>query len=238
MPATPRAFAPRAYHQRAAKWLADANSSDCFKVESITDPRGAKHFPHSRIIHTRQSRVCQPDEAIGEFVMTRGEHRFVFEIKLAPHVIGTARASSASGILVGVASPDGHQRFGIRPSDGRAISIPAVEREQQAVMVGGSSRTERAVSQRIEVTVNMARRLVLYSIDGAPAVDSGVLPDDYPDSLVPWCSLFYKNDSVTLSHHQTRGVNYPTSPRSPPSSAGNRGTDSYFPAFEAGPWVP
>ena len=62
-----------------------------------------------------------------------------------------------------------------------------------------------------------------------------MLPEDVPDELVPWASLFFKGDAVTLSHHRHRagasGIHSPAPkrvPRSPP-----RDTNHY----EAGPWA-
>ena len=232
MPRSPHS--PHAWRQRSSKWA--VSSPELFKIESTPDPREGHHAT-SRLLHMRQSRVNQPDDALGDRVMSKGEHRFVFDIDSA--------RSSGSLVRVGVASTDGRDRWGIRLTDGRSISIrpgvpTAEERERQCnVLLAdkpiAAARQERAVSRRVEVIVDMARRHVFYSVDGGSAVDSGVLPEDYPELLVPWAQLFYKGDAVTLSQHRSRAVNHaarsprlqptPSKPSSPPP-----------PAFDAGSW--
>ena len=169
-------LSPHAWTHRSSQWKAQPSA---FKTESIADPRGG-YCAQSKIRHTRQSRVNRPDEAFGELVMSKGEHRFVFDIEPS--------TSSGSCVRVGVASTDGHYRWGIRPIDGRAVCVlpglPSAEdreRQSRALLADkplATTASERAVAQRVEVTVDMARRQVLYSIDGGIAVDSGVLPDD------------------------------------------------------------
>ena len=269
---------PRPFKVRPAAWGKFSYSSglqelkgdaEVFTATAVKDPRTTARYPKSKLVHQRQTRVRdQPDDAFGNFVMTRGEHKFVYEIECDLHkdtkgndrlpgsgfrpksaLPSRAAVGSGSGIRVGVASKDGSKRWGIRPSDGRAVSQgddidhrdygPTSNLLADAVM---PCQQARAVGTRVEVTVNMARRIVKDSVDGATAVDSGVLPDDYPDELIPWCQLFYQNDAVTLSDHRFRPVNHPPSPRSP-SDAARKDTRKRVesiratPYFEAGPWT-
>ena len=226
-------FPPRSYRSKAAKWV--GTDSSAFTVASIPDPRAGERGvkPHSRITHKRQSRVHQADDALGNIVMKAGEHRFVYDI--------SSVTSSGCGIRVGVASVDGRERWGIRLSDGRSVRVPAADLDPGEAAVLLAERAvgtmERAVSRRVEVIVNMAQRIVRYSVDGATAVDSGVLPDDYSDELVPWAQLFYKDDAVTLSHHRTARVPQRASPRLVRSRR-EVPAPVRKPPFEAGPWTP
>ena len=254
------AFLPRPFQRRASSFAPDRAKPGAFKVESQADVRDG-FYPKSRAEHLRQSRVNEADDILGDKVMTKGEHRFIFEID-------SSTSSSCSNIRVGVASIDGHsaqrtlpvaarlhihprcvrvllaaERWGIRPIDGRSVSCTAGRMDTAVLLASGScERTvpkERTVRQRVEVTVNMNRRLVLYSVDGAIAIDSGVIPDDYPDALVPWVQLFYKGDSVTLSEHRYRQIVQPPSPRSPSSTRKKPQTPwSNDKPYEAGQWTP
>ena len=101
----------------------------------------------------------------------------------------------------------------------------------------GSAHAERAVGRRVEVLVDMDRKMLSFSVDGAAHVDSGVLPADLPDALVPWAQVFFKGDAVTLSHHRSRAtagsVPSPTPVKvKPPSKVYD------MTPFEAGPWTP
>lgn len=235
-------FLPHAWTWRSSKWVHD--SSGAFdKPDVVPDVRENMHA-HSRLKHARQSRVNQPDDAFGDRKMTKGEHKFVFDIDSC--------SSSGSGVRVGVASEDGRERWGIRPVDGRAVyvtsSLPSPDLEERtqererlssaflADKPMAASRQERAVGRRIEVCVDMTRRLVTYSVDGGTGFDSGVLPDDYPDVLVPWAQLFYKEDSVTLSQHRSRAVNRKASPRSPATP--RKPSSPATPTCDSGPWTP
>ena len=222
---------PHAWKQRTSKWTACDNA----KIDVIADVRDG-YRARSRVVHTKQSRVHQPDDVFGERVMGKGEHRFLFEVEPA--------RSSGSGVRVGVASVDGRQRWGIRLTDGKSVhNLPGMptaedrerERESSAFYLSDNPvAQERAVVQRVEVIVDMARRHVLYSIDGGSAVDSGVLPDEYPDSLTPWAQLFYKGDAVTLSAHRSRTASRPKAPRTPTRKAASPSE----PTCDAGPWTP
>ena len=83
----------------------------------------------------------------------------------------------------------------------------------------------------------MDRRRLLFSIDGAAAVDSGVLPAELPESLVAWAQVFFKGDVLTLSHHRSRltGQSPPSPPPPVPVPRPPRTYDDT--TFEAGPWT-
>jgi hypothetical protein len=224
-------FAPRTYRSKKVEWV----GVDGFTVEVVPDPRAGERGvkPHSRLTHKRQSRVNQADDALGNITMKKGEHRFVFDIRSV--------SSSGYGIRVGVASTDGRERFGIRLSDGRSVRVPEANQDLGEAPVMLAERVagalDRAVSRRVEVIVNMALHTVHYSVDGATAVDSGVLPDDYPDELVPWAQMFYKHDEVTISHYRTARLPQRSTPRSA-SSRREVPPPAKKPPYEAGPWSP
>jgi hypothetical protein len=219
--------APRHYRRRRAKFVITDTSKDArFREERVPDPR-AGFKPMSRLTHQMQSRVHQPDDCLCDVQMTKGEHRFVFDV--------CTSSSSGGGIRMGVASADGYYRWGVRASDGRSIRLPSADAGEPAVMLaeGVTNVQERACVRRVEVVVDMARRTVQYSVDGAGLVDSGVLPDEYPDTLVPWVQLFYKHDAVMISSYRRRSVNYKPQPRSPPKPPRKEPASEY----EAGPWI-
>lgn len=194
--------------------------------------------PHTRLIHTRQSRVGQADEAFGTRVMSKGEHRFVFTIDVA-------QSPSGSGLLLGFADGDdnGYSRFkyGIRVSDGRCVQYPTPTDPKIMQLSEGfmsAATAQRAVGRRVEVVVDMDRRLCGFSVDGATLVDSGIMPSDLPVTLVPWCQIYYKADALTLSHHRMRitGATPPSPPKPvkvPPISRVYDNT-----GFDSGPWTP
>ena len=240
MPArSPRS--PRALRANVSGW----EESAYFKMETVPSGRD-RDPPGARIVHTRQSRVGQADEAFGDRVMSRGEHRFVF-------TIACAHSSTGSGLVLGVAAAAGsehvRQKIGIRPSDGRLVRVPAPEpvkggeRDSRPVLLAENCMpraSERAVGRRVEIIVDLERKQVAFSVDGASAVDSGVLPEELPSTLVPWVQVFFKGDAVTLSHHRVRAPKPGSSPRSPPppvkvSALVSRAYDQS--KFEAGPWV-
>ena len=247
----PRGFQPwrsvRATKTRPSTWSETDSAGDlsqCFKVENLAAGDGLPAA--SGLTHSRQSRVGQSDDAFGALVMSRGEHRFVLTIECA-------HSSSGAGLVLGVAAaPDPSQpsyvrpKWGVRPWDGRCVRVPAPgpsATDANAVILAESHPrvglyTERAVAKRVEVIVDMERRAIAFSVDGASAVDAGVLPDELPSALVPWAQLFFKGDTVALSHHRERPPRR-ASPRSPPPPVMvTRGPQWDERVFEAGPWTP
>lgn len=218
-------------------------AAEFFRVESIPPAREGD-APGARLTHKRQSRVGQSDEAFGDRVMSKGEHRFIFTIL-------SAHSPSGNGLCLGVAAAEhvGHastrHKYGIRVSDGRCVSYPSPDSPSGGrspnvrLSEGFMSHREsvRAVGRRVEVIVDMDRRRLFFSVDGAAHVDSGVLPETLPDALVPWVQLFFKSDAISLSQHRSRPTNgAPPSPQPPvlvPPSA--RFYD--YTRFEAGPWT-
>ena len=136
--------------------------------------------------------------------MKKGVHQFVLSFELT-------YSSSAFGITLGVASQDGRRKFGVRCWDGRAVLLPKPPKAPigqllvDAKMPRGEP-IERAVASRVEVTVDMFRRALYFSIDGGLAVDFGILPEEMPEALVPWACVFYKGDAVAISDHRHRTV--------------------------------
>ena len=100
----------------------------------------------------------------------------------------------------------------------------------------GVTQSERAVDCRVEVIFETDRKRLLFSVDGATAVDSGALPSELPDELVPWASLFFKGDSVTLVQHRTRATKGKPPPLPPAIVSPAPKLDMR--KFEAGPWTP
>ena len=234
---------PHSWKPKTSNWVAEADNH--FKTESIPDPR-LGYKPQSKLVHSRQSRVNQPDDAFGGRIMKTGEHHFVFEVN--------SQRSSGCGMRVGVASADGRDRWGIRLVDGCAVYVgrgmdSAEARDRQVggmltdkppATIGGTNYRECAVTRRVEVFVDMARRIVKYSVDGGYAFDSGVLPEDYSDALVPWAQTFYKGDTVTLSQHRSRAATRPSSPRLTEAKTPKKKPRDRWDSkpFEAGPWTP
>jgi len=234
---------PHSWKPKTSNWVAEADNH--FKTESIPDPRQG-YKPQSKLVHSRQSRVNQPDDAFGGRIMKTGEHHFVFEVN--------SQRSSGCGMRVGVASSDGRDRWGIRLVDGCAVYVgrgmdSAEARDRQLggmltdkppATIGGTNYRECAVTRRVEVFVDMARRIVKYSVDGGYAFDSGVLPEDYSDALVPWAQTFYKGDTVTLSQHRSRAATRPSSPRLTEAKTPKKKPRDRWDSkpFEAGPWTP
>ena len=182
---------------------------------------------HTRTSNTREA----SDDAFGDKLMTKGCHRFVLSFELN-------HSSSGFGIILGVATPDGRQKVGVRVWDGRAVMFPQQPKQPAGeVLASPTQRAERAVSSRIEVRVDQFRKSLAFSIDGGPAQDSGILPEEIPESLVPWACIFFKGDAVTLSHHRHQAcLGSPPSPPAPvrvASSNRSRADESY----EAGPWI-
>ena len=196
--------------------------------------------PSTRLFHTRQSRVGQPDEAFGTRLMSKGEHRFVI-------TLDELTSPSGSGLLLGVAdgADNGYSRFkyGIRVSDGRCVQYPTPEDARNVKKTAaegflGSARAVRAVDRRVEVVVDMDRRAVAFSVDGMTVVDSGILPGDLPDSLVPWCQIYYKGDAVILSHHRTRATAGKPPATPPPVRVPPPSKVYDMSAVDSGPWTP
>ena len=83
---------------------------------------------------------------------------------------------------------DGRRKFGVRCWDGRAVLLPKPPKAPigqllvDAKMPRGEP-IERAVASRVEVTVDMFRRALYFSIDGGLAVDFGILPEGCPRRL-------------------------------------------------------
>ena len=131
-------------------------------VELISSQRPGDP-PASRVKHKRQSKVGRPDDVFGERAMSSGEHRIVYIIE--------SQSASGCGLALGVASADGKLRWGVRSSDGRAITYPSRRSSEsgRVVMLASSAvpgSQERAVSRRVEVIVDMARRRLRFSVDG------------------------------------------------------------------------
>ena len=209
-----------------------SRSAHSFSFQALEVRSPGTHAPH-RCKHTRQvSSRDLPDEALGDQLMSAGEHKFVLTIENAQ--------PSGSGVCMGVASPDGRLKIGVRPSDGRLVIQPTPKEHAPGrhLTLSRDAWTERQVGARVEVTVDMHRRDVSFSLDGGIAVSSGVLPADLPDTLVPWVSLMFKNDAVTLSDHRFTSVRGQPSPKRPPKPvrvAPRRSFDDK--PYEAGPWT-
>lgn len=115
---------------------------------------------HSRTSNSRDL----PDELFGDKVMSKGVHHYVLSFELT-------HSSSGFGIILGVASQDGRRKFGVRCWDGRAIVLPQPPKAPvgpllvDKVMPRGAP-VERAVASRVEVTVDMFRKALHFSIDG------------------------------------------------------------------------
>ena len=229
---------PRALKYKPSNFVPD----EFFKVEELPPHRDIEE-PMSRIVHKRQSRVGQADEAYGDRVMSKGEHRFVFTIHNTHHDAGT-------GILLGVAAADrgdgyARRKWGVRVSDGRLVSFPTPDASSpdgrdskylaEAFIEG---QQMRAVGRRVEVVLDLDLGRLAFSVDGALAVDSGAMPDELPEALVPWVQVFYKNDAVILSHHRSRPT-FGSPPSPPPVRVPKHISRAYDNApFEAGPWTP
>jgi hypothetical protein len=220
---------PKPSRPRPSAWSAHEH----FRIEEIPAER-AGDLPSSRLRHTRQVTARdEPDNALGDRLIASGEHRFFL-------TLNETHSATGSGVCLGVATPDGKIKVGVRPSDGRLVILPPPVGHPPGRPLGGigsrdAGSHQRAVAARVEVIVDMQRRTVCFSLDGAVAVDSGVLPQELPDQLVPWASLFFKGDSVTISNHRHRsggrGLPQPSPvrvPRSPPRD------DSQH---DAGPWT-
>ena len=221
---------PRPFKSRPSAWDRTI-SSQFFRIEEVKPARSSEQ-PYCRMQHTRTSNTREAsDNAFGDKLMTKGVHRFVLSFELA-------HSSSGFGIILGVATPDGRQKVGVRVWDGRAVMMPQQPKQRSGeVLASPTQRAERAVSSRIEVLVDMFRKSLAFSIDGGAAVDSGILPEHMPESLVVWACIFFKGDAVTLSHHRHRAcLGSPPSPPAPvrvPSSNRSGADESY----EAGPWI-
>ncbi len=217
------------YRARTSGWM----GSEYCRVESVPPFREGEPTG-SKVVHKRQSRVGYPDDVAGDLIIKRGEHRVTMTIN--------TQSASGSGLVLGVASLDGCQRWGVKSSDGRLKRYPESSWrktdlvDQPVVMLAPGRRgaNERAINRRVEVIIDMARRRLLFSVDGATAVDAGLLPDELPAKLVCWAQLFYKGDSVTITHHRSRHAGGPQTPspvRVPPSRP-------FEPLTDAGPWTP
>ena len=225
---------------KSSAWDATRSASS-FKFEELP-PRAPGTAPCSRLKHTRQvSSRDQPDDALGEQVITDGEHRFVLTIE--------SSQPSGNGIVLGVASNDGRLKIGVRPFDGRLV-VHGLREPSDGAVRGAPGRSltlardawrDRQVGTRVEVTVDMHRRDISFSLDGGIAVSSGVLPADIPDKLVPWVSLMFKNDMVTLSEHRVRAIRGSVpSPQRPPKPVRVPPRRHSFDdkKYDSGPWTP
>ena len=222
---------PRLFKPRPSAWKQSAQ----FKIEEVAPLRKGDP-PYSRTWHNRTSHAREPpDDALGEKLMTRGEHRFVLNFVLNNELGST----TGHGIILGTASADGRQKVGIRCWDGRVITLPKREKQPAGDVLAPliATRTERAVHSRVEVIVDLFRRSIGFSIDGGTPADSGLLPHEVPEQLVPWACTVYKGDVVILSNHRYRKVlGTPPTPPAPvrvPPSKWNWEDDEH----DAGPWT-
>lgn len=240
---------PRAFKAKPTSFDKD----DSFRLE-VVPPERDFGAAGARLTHKVQCRVGQANEVYGDRVMSKGEHRFVVTIEETHSPAGT-------GLIFGVASANasesyGRRKYGVRVSDGRFIQLPvpqldfrelrnASEEERRPPSARllaeghhGAARSMRAVAHRVEIICDMDRRRLAFSVDGATAVDSGIMPEDLPEALVPWVQVFFKGDVVTLEQHRSRltGASPPHSPPPvlvpPPSKVYDQTP------FEAGPWTP
>lgn len=228
--------APKQLKARPSKWH-KGNSSEFYRIEETpalrSNQKSGSTGRHSRTSNSRDL----PDELFGDKVMSKGVHHYVLSFELT-------HSSSGFGIILGVASQDGRRKFGVRCWDGRAIVLPQPPKAPvgpllvDKVMPRGAP-VERAVASRVEVTVDMFRKALHFSIDGGLAVDIGVLPAEMPEAMVPWACTFYKGDSVTISDHRHRAML--GAPPTPPAKVRIPRTiwtkEFMEETYEAGPWI-
>ena len=215
------------------------NKDEFFRVESVPAANPSSETG-AKVTHLRQSRVNQSDEIYGDKVMSKGEHRFVFSIS-------NMASPTGGGLCLGVAEAVDNRysrrKIGVRVSDGRCVVLPPPAEGKSTPSIQLSERfmssalQQRAVDRRVEIIVNMDKKCVLFSVDGGTAVDSGVLPHELPESLVPWAQAFFKGGVITLTDHRTR-LTADRQPHSPPVLVKPPSRIWEFVGFEAGPWTP
>lgn len=180
-------------------------------------------LPATILQHAVQPSRGMANEILGDTIMTKDEHKFVY----------TLLRGSGTGMRVGVASADGLSNWGFRLFDGRLSEhLPSTNTMTQAerlratdpaegktrlkhgvpIALGGGELPmrlcqgigtwDRSAGLRIEVTVNMSTRTLHFHAGEGKAFDACVqLPEQ---GVRPWFESRLIHDCIAISEHRVR----------------------------------
>ena len=190
------------------------------ETPSLLPRRG---FPATIVQHTSQASSGGSEEILGETVLSQDEHRFVFTVlrgsgtgmrvgvasadgscnwgfrlfdgRLSQHLPRTHQLQSAAATRALDTDPKE-----LRPKQGLPIALGGAELPRR--LCQGPNPWDHSPGLRIEVTVNMALRTLVFHAGNGLSFDAGItLP---AEGVRPWFESRLLGDAIAISEHRIR----------------------------------